>query len=102
MINLQGTLINAFRVDGGKGKDGKEYEARDKVQILGSLELPNGEIKHELVDLTVEDSRLFEPFKIRLLASRVVLWLSVVMLFFMSVKAQNRFYQRVFDTVKKQ
>ena len=37
MINLQGTLINAFRVDGGKGKDGKEYEARDKVQILGSL-----------------------------------------------------------------
>ena len=91
MINLQGTLINAFRVDGGKGKDGKEYEARDKVQILGSLELPNGEIKHELVDLTVEDSRLFEPFKIRLLASRVVLWLSVVMLFFMFVKAQNRF-----------
>jgi hypothetical protein len=40
MINLQGTLINAFRMDGGKGKDGKEYEARDKVQILGSLELP--------------------------------------------------------------
>ena len=90
MINLQGTLINAFRVDGGKGKDGKEYEARDKVQILGSLELPNGEIKHELVDLTVEDSRLFEPFKIRLLASLAVLWLSVVMLFFMFVKAQNR------------
>lgn len=63
MINLQGTLINAFRLDGGKGKDGKEYEARDKVQILGSLELPNGEIKHELVDLTVEDARIFEPFK---------------------------------------
>ena len=63
MINLKGTLIHAFRVVGVKGKDGKEYEARDKVQILGSLELPNGEIKHELVDLTVEDSRLFEPFK---------------------------------------
>ena len=55
MINLQGTLINAFRVDGGKGKDGKEYEARDKVQILGSLELPNGGIKNELVTLTVEN-----------------------------------------------
>jgi hypothetical protein len=63
MINLQGTLINAFRLDGGKGKDGKEYEARDKVQILGSLELPNGEIKHELVDLTVEDARIVEPCK---------------------------------------
>ena len=63
MIKLEGTLINAFRLDGGKGKDGKEYEARDKVQILGSLELPNAEIKHELVDLTVEDARIFEPFK---------------------------------------
>jgi hypothetical protein len=63
MINLTGTLINAFRLDGGKGKDGKEYEARDKVQILGSLELPNGQIKNELVDLTVEDARIFEPFK---------------------------------------
>ena len=89
MINLQGTLINAFRLDGGKGKDGKEYEARDKVQILGSLELPNGEIKHELVDLTVEDARIFEPFKIKLLASHAVLWLSVEMLFFMFEKVQN-------------
>ena len=63
MIKLEGTVINTFRVDGGTNKKGEEYEARDKVQILGSLELPNGEIKHELVDLTVEDSRLFEPFK---------------------------------------
>ena len=28
MINLQGTLINAFRVDGGKGKDGKKNMKR--------------------------------------------------------------------------
>ena len=69
MIKLEGTLINAFRLDGGKGKDGKEYEARDKVQILGSLELPNGEIKHELVDLTVEDSRIFEPFKHKVIST---------------------------------
>ena len=89
MINLQGTLINAFRLEGGKGKDGKEYEARDKVQILGSLELPNGEIKHELVDLTVEDARIFEPFKIKLLASLAVLWQLVEMLFFMFEKVLN-------------
>ena len=74
MINLQGTLINAFRLDGGKGKDGKEYEARDKVQILGSLELPNGEIKHELVDLTVEDARIFEPFKNKVMRKWKVLF----------------------------
>lgn len=63
MINLQGTLINTFRVDASKTKDGKEYEARDKVQLLGSLELPNGQIKNELIDLTVEDARIFESLK---------------------------------------
>ena len=89
MIKLEGTLINAFRLDGGKGKDGKEYEARDKVQILGSLELPNGEIKHELVDLTVEDSRIFEPFKHKVISTSAVLWLLVEMLFFMFEKVQN-------------
>lgn len=68
MIKLQGTLLNAFRMEGGKGKDGKEYEARDKVQILGSLELPNGEIKHELVDLTVEDSRIYDAFKNKIIS----------------------------------
>ena len=49
MINLTGTLINAFRLDGGKGKDGKEYEARDKVQILGSLSYPMGKLNTSLL-----------------------------------------------------
>lgn len=63
MINLTGTLINAYHLDAGTNKKGESFEARDKVQILGSLELPNGQIKNELVDLTVEDARIFEPFK---------------------------------------
>ena len=37
MIKLEGTVINTFRVDGGTNKKGEEYEARDKVQLLGSL-----------------------------------------------------------------
>ena len=45
MINLTGTLINAFRLDGGKGKDGKEYEARDKVQILVRWSYPMVRLK---------------------------------------------------------
>ena len=45
MINLTGTLINAFRLDGGKGKDGKEYEARDKVQILVRWSYPMDRLK---------------------------------------------------------
>ena len=63
MIKLEGTVINTFRVDGGTNKKGEEYEARDKVQLLGSLELPNGQVKNELIDLTVEDSRIYEDFK---------------------------------------
>jgi hypothetical protein len=31
-------------MEGGKGKRGKNMK-RDKVQILGSLELPNGKLK---------------------------------------------------------
>ncbi|RSS06902.1 hypothetical protein EA677_10535 [Acinetobacter baumannii] len=47
---------------------GEEYEARDKVQLLGSLELPNGQIKNELIDLTVEDSRIYDDFKNKLIS----------------------------------
>jgi hypothetical protein len=64
MIKLEGIVLNVFTQQGGKDKKtGDQFADRDKVQILGSLELPNGEIKHELVDLTVEDARIFEPFK---------------------------------------
>ena len=49
MINLQRTLINAFRVDGGKGKDGKEYEARDKVQILVRWSYPTEKLSMNLL-----------------------------------------------------
>lgn len=62
MIKLEGVLINTFHLNGGKNQKGEEYEARDKIQLLGSLELPNGELKNELVTLTVEDSRLYSDF----------------------------------------
>jgi hypothetical protein len=68
MIKLEGIVINTFRVDGGTNKKGESYEARDKVQLLGSLELQNGEIKNELIDLTVEDARIYESFKNKLIS----------------------------------
>ena len=68
MIKLEGTVINTFRVDGGTEQKGEEYEARDKVQLLGSLELPNGQVKNELIDLTVEDSRIYDTFKNQLIS----------------------------------
>ena len=55
MIKLEGQVINVFHMDAGKNKKGEEYDARDKIQLLGELELPNGETKKELIDLTVSD-----------------------------------------------
>ncbi len=55
MIKLEGVVINTFKIEAGKNKKGEEYEAADKVQLLGSLELPNGQIKNELIDLKVDE-----------------------------------------------
>jgi len=62
MLNLKGTVINVFTQQGGTNKKGETFEDRDKVQILGALELPNGEIKNELVTLSVDNYRDFSEF----------------------------------------
>lgn len=68
MIKLEGIVINTFHIEGGKNKKGEEYDASDKVQLLGSLELPNGQIKNELIDLKVEDASAYDGFKNKLIS----------------------------------
>lgn len=53
MLQLAGKVINVFTVEGGTDKDGKEYAERHKVQLMGSVALQNGDIKFDLLDLTV-------------------------------------------------
>lgn len=60
MLNLTGTVINVFTQQGGTNKKGEAFEDRDKVQLLGALDLPNGEIKNELITLTVDNYRDFK------------------------------------------
>lgn len=55
MLNLTGQVINVFHMDAGTNKKGESYDARDKIQLLGELALPNGETKKELIDLTVDN-----------------------------------------------
>ena len=63
MIKLEGTILNVFTQQGGKDrKTGDQFEDRDKVQILGAMELPNGGVKNELFTLSVENSRDFKDF----------------------------------------
>ena len=46
MIKLEGTVLNVFVQQGGKDKKtGDAFDDRDKVQILGAMELPNGGVK---------------------------------------------------------
>ena len=50
MIKLEGTLLNVFTQQGGQNKKtGDAFEDRDKVQILGAMDLPNGDVKNELL-----------------------------------------------------
>ena len=55
MLQITGKVINVFTQAGGTGKDGTEYAARHKVQLMGEVALPNGDIKMDLMDLTIED-----------------------------------------------
>ena len=62
MIKLEGTIINIHQ-QGGKIKTGEAFADRDKIQLLGEFELPNGDKKNELIDLTVENGKEYEGLK---------------------------------------
>lgn len=63
MIKLEGIVLNVFTQQGGKDKKtGDQFADRDKVQILGAMDLPNGDVKNELFTLSVENYRDFKDF----------------------------------------
>lgn len=63
MFTLCGQVANVFVQPGGVSKKtGEEYEARDKVQILGKLPIPGGGSKLELIDLGTDDAVVFRAF----------------------------------------
>ena len=55
MLQISGKVINVFTKEGGKNKDGTDYEERHKVQLMGERALPNGDKQMDLMDLTIED-----------------------------------------------
>ena len=55
-------MLNVFTQQGGTNKKGEAFEDRDKVQILGAMELPNGDVKNELFTLSVENYQDFSDF----------------------------------------
>lgn len=54
MIQLHGTLLNTFKA---KNREGEE---KDKIQLLGDIALPNGEVRKDLMTVSVQDLRDYE------------------------------------------
>jgi hypothetical protein len=59
MFSITGTLVNTYRAPLRKGADSSETE-KDKIQILGDIPLPNGEVRKDLISITVPDVRKYE------------------------------------------
>ena len=64
MIKLEGTVLNVFTQQGGKDKKRQAISLLivTKVQILGAMYLPNGDVKNELFTLSVENYRDFKDY----------------------------------------
>lgn len=62
MLQITGKVVNLYTNEAGTNKDGDAYDARHKVQLLGVFDLPNGDVKNDLVDLTVEDLKDWQSF----------------------------------------
>lgn len=63
MLQMTGMVVNLFTKEGGIDKEGKEYEPTHKVQLLGAVDLPNGDVQNELVDLKVENLADWQSFR---------------------------------------
>lgn len=59
MFSITGTLVNTYRAPLRKGAESSETE-KDKIQILGDIPLANGEVRKDLVSITVPDVRKYE------------------------------------------
>lgn len=55
MLTMNGQLLNTFVSPKGQNKKGEDYGGQDKIQILGDVALPNGEVKKEMFTLTAHD-----------------------------------------------
>lgn len=64
MLYLVGQVINVFESPQGKNKDtGEIFGGKPRVQILCKNTLQNDETRMDLVNLTVEDEKLYRDMR---------------------------------------
>lgn len=62
MFTVTGLVVNIFKTPEAKNADGETYGGDHKIQIMGELPLPNGETRHEMIDLKVHDVSEYKGF----------------------------------------
>lgn len=63
MLTLTGKLIHSFEAPKGETKEGRAYGGDFKIQVLGQIDLPNGDSRCDLITLTCHDIGAFEQFQ---------------------------------------
>jgi hypothetical protein len=71
MFTITGQVINTFEAPGRAANEKAGLEAQDakpKVQLLGEMPVPGGQMRMELVTLTCEDQAVYDAFKGRIIS----------------------------------
>ena len=59
MLTMTATVLNVFKAPEGTNREGQKYGGESKVQLLGTMELRNGEQRQDLFTLNVKDPSQF-------------------------------------------
>ncbi len=68
MFTVTGQVLKTFVQPGQTDKEtGKTAESSVKVQIMGDIPVKGGDSKNGLIDLTIEDRKVYDDLKGRLI-----------------------------------
>lgn len=63
MFTITGQVINTFDAPPRTDDKGEKLDGKPKVQILGEMPVPGGQKRMELVTLSCEEKREFQPLQ---------------------------------------
>lgn len=76
MLTLNGRVLNVFQSPEGVNKEGQKYGGQHRVQIMCQNTLQNGEIRVDLVNLTVDNPTQYQKLVNRLVRVPVGVFVS--------------------------
>lgn len=90
MLTLNGEVLNVFDQAASTDKTtGEIRPAKSRVQIMAENELQNGQKRHELVNLTVEDPTLYRQLQGRQVSVPVGAFVASGAVLFYALKGQK-------------